>query len=108
MGNCLIKKQGVHPLGHEQLRNGWRSRSRSNSSIRIKVRMSARELKEWMAQVDPSKLADSEQLGGLILQECYRGRWVPRVVVGKNRVTEYTKGPRYLGTIRESDYVVYT
>ncbi|GFY90175.1 hypothetical protein Acr_07g0003720 [Actinidia rufa] len=105
MGNWLGKKQVVHPLGHEPLRNGWSGGSRSNSSVRIKVRMSARELKEWMAQVDPSKLADSEQLGGLILQECSRGRWVPRVVVGQNRVTESTKGPRYLGTIRELDSV---
>ncbi|EEF47052.1 conserved hypothetical protein [Ricinus communis] len=88
MGNCLGRKQVVHPLEH----------STSDYKLRIKVRMSARQLKEFMSRVDLRK-GDSE-LGRVVLQECLDGRLTARVVGRQDSVlaSEYANG---LATIKE-------
>lgn len=68
MGICFGRNKDVHAL--EDCQDQPR---RTSTSFRVKVRMSATQLKELMAQVDTSK-GDSDQLGRLILQHCVEGR----------------------------------
>ncbi|CAL5397585.1 unnamed protein product [Camellia sinensis] len=86
MGNML-----EHPLGYElllksdQLQNLQGKTSTPEAaqphryggdSVRIKVRMSVRELKELLAEVGE----DRTEIGRLILEESLKGRWVGRVI----------------------------
>lgn len=66
MGNSFGRKKGVHPVDQA---DGKRVPS---SYLRIRVRMSKRQLKEMMDQVDLSQ--GNSDLGGLIMKECLEGR----------------------------------
>ncbi|KAA8520797.1 hypothetical protein F0562_014931 [Nyssa sinensis] len=105
MGNWFGKKQvvAVHPWNHDEVLK--KPPSSCTSTVRIKVRMTARELKELMAQVDrdwKSKGDSKELLGRSILQECFKGRWHVRVVPSPDWVADYANG-RYLGHITEEE-----
>ncbi|XP_061992973.1 uncharacterized protein LOC133710850 [Rosa rugosa] len=79
MGNWVGKERAVHPdpVDEDEGLHGVGSKS----LMRIKVRMTKRELKELMAQVDMTNGGDnSEKLGGLILKEFLEGRLCARVV----------------------------
>ncbi|XP_024197720.1 uncharacterized protein LOC112200945 [Rosa chinensis] len=95
MGNWVGKERGVHPVDEDEGLHGVGS----NSLMRIKLRMTKRELKELMAQVDMTNGGDkSEELGGLILKECLEGRLCARVVAvaadedSDPKVSKYVKG----------------
>ncbi|KAK9910094.1 hypothetical protein M0R45_034069 [Rubus argutus] len=103
MGNWVGKDKGVvHPIDEYEGQDRTQS---PNSLMRIKVRMTKRQLKEMMAQVDKSKLGHRirEELGCLILQECLQGRlsaWV--VAESDHEVSKYERG-WMLSTISEED-----
>ncbi|KAF8412062.1 hypothetical protein HHK36_000015 [Tetracentron sinense] len=71
----------VHPSEVEQSSRGPNDPNHNHplSALRIKVRMTTRELKELMAQADPSKGGESE-IGRLILQECLKGECDARII----------------------------
>ncbi|XVF22291.1 hypothetical protein REPUB_Repub12eG0160400 [Reevesia pubescens] len=71
-----------------------------SSPMRIKVRMTKRQLEELKAQADTSK--GSSELGRLIVKECSEGRLSPPVIVGQGHVLEYSRSRRLsLSTIDE-------
>ena len=92
----------VHPLDHglkEEARSSNINKSgSSNYKIRIKVKMSKRQLKEFMSQVDLSE--GSSELGRMVLQECLDGRLTARVVGGQGLALA-TENANSLATIKE-------
>lgn len=103
MGNWIGKDKGVvHPIDENE---GEDRTPSPNSLMRVKVRMTKRQLKEMMAQVDKSKLGhrNPEELGCVILQECLQGRLSARVVAeSDHEVSKYERG-WMLSTISEED-----
>ncbi|XP_022759614.1 uncharacterized protein LOC111305989 [Durio zibethinus] len=57
-----------------------------SSPMRIKVRMTKRQLQELKAHADMSE--GNSDLGRLIVKECLEGRLSPHVVVGQSHVSE--------------------
>lgn len=106
MGNFAGKDKGVvHPVDE----NGADRTPSPNRLLRVKVRMTKRQLKELMAQVDKNKLGhrNSEELGSVILQECLKGRLSARVVAAASE-SDHNKGSKYerawvLSTISEEE-----
>ncbi|EOX95596.1 Uncharacterized protein TCM_005044 [Theobroma cacao] len=108
MGNCvgrsnLTVKQLDNDIGtmksaEEDERR--RSFDAPSSPIRIKVRMTKRQLEELKAQAVTSK--GTSELGRLIVKECCGGRLSHRVVVGQVHISENSRLRRLsLSTIDE-------
>ncbi|XP_021692432.2 uncharacterized protein LOC110673607 [Hevea brasiliensis] len=89
MGNCIGRKRAVQPLNHRQEEEDVKiiHGSTSSNKLRIKVRMTTRQLKELAAQVDLSK--GNSELGRMILQQCLDGRLRACVVGGQGLVSNY-------------------
>ena len=84
----------VHPIEDEETsikttRGGCRT-------VRIKVRMSAGQLKELAGRVDLSKGGYNSELGRLILQECLLGKFSAAPVVAAHNF-ELSKGSMRVG-----------
>ncbi|XP_061999429.1 uncharacterized protein LOC133716788 [Rosa rugosa] len=106
MGNFAGKDKGVvHPVDENE---GEDRTPSPNSLMRIKVRMTKRQLKELMAQVETNKLShgNSEELGSAILLECLEGRLSARVVAAAaerdQKVSKYERG-WMLSTVSEEE-----
>ncbi|XP_050235673.1 uncharacterized protein LOC126685763 [Mercurialis annua] len=76
MGNCL-RTELVHPLNNSEKDV---DKSSSNCNVRIKVKITKKQLMELMARVDLSN--GGAELGRVILQECLDGKLTARVVGG--------------------------
>ncbi|ONI23590.1 hypothetical protein PRUPE_2G197000 [Prunus persica] len=99
MGNWVGRYKGVHPT-EDQARHRTSSSSSSNS-LRIKVRMTAKQFKELMAEVDATKIPNSNsELGRLILRECLEGRSCARVVAAAENHEQHARGWK-LSTIHD-------
>ena len=97
MGNWLGRDKGVHTLDDE----GQRKTTSTSGSVKIKVRMTARQFKELVAQVDISKHSNNSELGRLILQHSLNGEFSSQVVAaGGCQFSKTTRGCR-LSTISE-------
>ncbi|PON75513.1 hypothetical protein PanWU01x14_041380 [Parasponia andersonii] len=92
MGNWFGKDKGVHPLDDER----QRTTTTSTRSVKIKVRMTARQFKELVAQVDMNKRSNyNSELGRLILKQCLDGKYnSPVVAAGGCRLSKTTSGCR--------------
>lgn len=99
MGNWVGRYKGVHPTEDQAIRHRTSSSSSSNS-LRIKVRMTAKQLKELMAEVDLTKPDSNSELGRLILRECLEGRSRARVVAAVENHEQYARCWK-LSTIHE-------
>ncbi|EXB83813.1 hypothetical protein L484_023418 [Morus notabilis] len=107
MGNWSgkILSKEVHPLDDDGQRRTTTITTRSSSSVRIKARMTVKQLKDLAAQVDMSKDTNNSELGRLILQQCLEGKLSassPVVVAGRR--SQLSKTPRdrsILSTIHE-------
>lgn len=101
MGNWFGKDKGVQPVDDE----GLGKTTRSSSGVKIKVRMTTRQFKELVAQVDKSKPSHNSELGRLILQQCLEGKFSSPVVnvdAGRNfRLSETKRSGCRLSTIYE-------
>ncbi|KAK2649968.1 hypothetical protein Ddye_017457 [Dipteronia dyeriana] len=81
MGNWLGRNRVVHPLlldhdDHDRLAR----LEQPSTSLWVKVRVRASQLKEFTAKADLNSSRDNSDLGRLILQECLEGRLTARVV----------------------------
>ncbi|XWS35950.1 hypothetical protein CRYUN_Cryun20dG0040700 [Craigia yunnanensis] len=100
----LMVKSLENDIGMKKIREEDDKRRRSfdapGSTMRIKVRMTKRQLEELRAQADTSK--GNSELGRLIVKECLEGRLSPRVIVGQDHVLENSRSRRLsLSTIDE-------
>ncbi|KAH0980054.1 hypothetical protein GBA52_007231 [Prunus armeniaca] len=101
MGNWAGRYKGVHPTEDQARHRTSSSSSSSSNSLRIKVRMTAKKLKELMAEVDVTKSPNSNsELGRLILRECLEGRSRARFVAVVENHEQYARGWK-LSTIHD-------
>ncbi|TQD94816.1 hypothetical protein C1H46_019572 [Malus baccata] len=102
MGNWIGRGKGL-PSAEDP---GLTSHRTSSNSLRVKVRMTTRQLKELMAQVDMNNSGRNfEELGLVILQECLEGRLVAAVDINHDddQVLTYGRGNWMLSTICEGE-----
>lgn len=76
----------MHQLNQDGEDVKMRLIDQSSNSLRIKVRMTTRRLKELMAQTDLSK--GNSELGRMIMQECLESRLCAYVVPDQDLVSE--------------------
>ncbi|XP_021280889.1 uncharacterized protein LOC110414148 [Herrania umbratica] len=108
MGNCVGRSNlTVKPLDSDigmmksrEEDGRRRSFDAPSSPMRIKVRMTKRQLEELKARAVTRK--GTSELGRLIVKECFEGRLSPRVVVGQVHISENSRLRRLsLSTIDE-------
>ncbi|KAK4848783.1 hypothetical protein QYF36_017277 [Acer negundo] len=84
MGNWLGRNRVVHPLllDHDDDHDQLARLEQPSTSLWVKVRVRASQLKELTAKADSNSNSSQEnsELGRLILQECLEGRLTARVV----------------------------
>lgn len=67
----------------------------TSSLVRIKVRMTKRQLEKMRTRAGDKSRGNSE-LGRLIVNECFEGRLSPIVVVGQDHVLDNSRSTRRL------------
>ncbi|GMN42806.1 hypothetical protein TIFTF001_012014 [Ficus carica] len=106
-GKIIMNKAGVHPLDDDVKAATITTRSTiCTTSVRIKVRMTAKQLKDLAAQVDMSKDTSNSELGSLILQHFLEGKLIsdsfPVCAAGHGcRILKTPRGRTILSTIHE-------
>ncbi|TXG63098.1 hypothetical protein EZV62_010092 [Acer yangbiense] len=94
MGNWLGRNRVVHPLllDHDDDHDQLARLEQPSTSLWVKVRVGASQLKELTVKADSNSSRDNSDLGRLILQECLEGRLTARVVpAGRNIMYNYSK-----------------
>ncbi|KAM1406220.1 hypothetical protein ACFXTH_000908 [Malus domestica] len=102
MGNWIGRCNGLYSADDQ----GLTSHRTSSNCLRVKVRMTNRQLKELMAKVDMNnKGRNFEGLGLVILQECLEGRLVASVDINHDdhEVLKNGRGNWMLSTIYEGE-----